>query len=72
MHGKVPREPEDIVTRSIVTYVHHYKRPKKKAPGAAIEDPAVVTVTDKERLKALREERIDSVLQTDDEAAFGA
>jgi hypothetical protein len=36
----------------IVTYVHG-----KKAQAAAIEGPAIVTVTDRKRLRALREER---------------
>jgi hypothetical protein len=45
----------------IVTYVHHYKRPPKKKPQtAAAELPSgekVVTVTDPQLAKALREER---------------
>ena len=43
----------------IVTYVHHYKRPPKKKPQAAkIEVPAVVTITDPQLEKALREELV--------------
>jgi hypothetical protein len=42
---------------SIVTYEHRYKRPKKKPQAAKIEGPAVIKVTDRKQLKAIREER---------------
>jgi hypothetical protein len=43
----------------IVHYAHHYKRPPKKKPRAAkIEGPAVVTITDPQLEKALREELV--------------
>jgi hypothetical protein len=39
--------------------VHYYKRPPKKKPRAAkIEGPAVVTITDPQLEKALREELV--------------
>ena len=47
---------------SIVTYEHHYKRPPKKKPkGVAAELPSgekIVTVTDPQLEKALREELV--------------
>ena len=42
-----------------MTVVHYYKRPPKKKPRAAkIEGPAVVTITDPQLEKALREELV--------------
>ena len=39
--------------------VHYYKRPPKKKPQAAkIEGPAIVTITDPQLEKALREELV--------------
>jgi len=42
----------------IVHYEHHYKRPKKKPQAVKIEGPAIVTVTDPQLEKALREELV--------------
>ena len=43
----------------IVHYEHHYKRPPKKKPQAAkIEGPAIVTITDPQLAKVLREELV--------------
>ena len=44
---------------TVVHYEHNYKRPPKKKPQAAkIEVPAVVTITDPQLEKALREELV--------------
>jgi hypothetical protein len=52
-------EGKEAKPSSIVTYEHRYKPPPRKKPQAAkIEGPAVVTVTDPQLEKALREELV--------------